>query len=144
VSTIDVAARFFYRVAPATRLLAEIRRTEYDYRSSPQDNSEQRYLLGATWDITAATSGTVKVVYVMTTFKEERRNDFEGPTVEAALRWQPRTYSTVEIVALYAPAQAGVRAPSQVDTTVGARWEAPLEELSIYLASSPPSIPIPR
>ena len=66
VSTWDVAARFYYRIAPETRLLAEIRDTEYDYRSSPLDNSEQRYLLGATWDITAATSGTLKVGYVTT------------------------------------------------------------------------------
>jgi hypothetical protein len=43
--------------------------------------------------------------------------------VEAALRWLPRTYSTVEIVALYAPSQATGTGPFTVDTTVGARWE---------------------
>jgi polysaccharide biosynthesis protein VpsM len=71
VSTWNGGARFFYRIAPKTRLLAEIRYTEYDYRlsSSPLDNSEQRYLLGATWDLTAATSGTVKLGYITKRFK---------------------------------------------------------------------------
>jgi polysaccharide biosynthesis protein VpsM len=123
VSTWDVAARFYYRITPATRLLAEIRDTEYDYRSSPLDNSELRYLVGATWDITAATSGTVKLGYVTTTFKQEAPDNYAGLTVEAALRWLPRTYSTVEIVALYAPSQSTGTGPLTVDTTAGARWE---------------------
>lgn len=123
LTTWDVAARFYYRIAPATRLLAEIRDTEYDYRSSPLNNNEQRYLLGATWDVTAATSGTLKLGYVATRFKQEGLDDYSGLTVEAALRWLPRTYSTVEIVALYAPSQSTGTGPFTVDTTAGARWE---------------------
>jgi hypothetical protein len=123
VSTWDVAARFYYRIAPATRLLAEIRDTEYDYHSSSLENSEQRYLLGATWDITAATSGTLKLGYVTTRFKQEGLDNYSGLTVEAALRWLPRTYSTVELVALYAPSQSTGTGPFTVDTTAGARWE---------------------
>ena len=123
LTTWDVAARFYYRIAPATRLLAEIRDTEYDYRSSPLNNNEQRYLLGATWDVTAATSGTLKLGYVATRFKQEGLDDYSGLTVEAALRWLPRTYSTVEIVALYAPSQSTGTGKLTVDTTAGARWE---------------------
>ncbi len=123
VSTWDGAARFFDRIAPEMRLLAEIRYTGYDYRSAPTDNSEQRYLLGATWDFTAATTGTVKVGYITQMFKQEGLNGYSGPTAEAALRWLPRTYSTVEVVALYAPTQSTGTGGFTVDTTVGARWE---------------------
>ena len=123
VATWDAAARFFYRIAPKTRLLAEVRYTEYDYRSSPFDNDEQRYLVGATWDATAATSGTLKVGYATKTFKQQGLEDYSGPTVEAAVWWRPRTYSTVELVALYGPSDAGGTGIFAVDTTVGARWE---------------------
>jgi hypothetical protein len=123
VSTTNVAGRFFYRIAPEMRLLAEIRDTEYDYHSSPLDNSEQRYLLGATWDVTAATSGTIKVGYVTKKFKQQEFDDYSGPTVELALRWLPRTYSTVEAVALYGPSDSNGTGVFTVDTTVGARWQ---------------------
>jgi polysaccharide biosynthesis protein VpsM len=125
VSTWNVGARFFYRIAPNTRLLAEIRHTEYDYRlsSSPLDSSEQRYLLGATWDLTAATSGTVKVGYITKRFKQEGLDDYAGPTAEAALRWLPRTYSAVDIFAQYAPSDSTGAGNFTVDKSVGAKWE---------------------
>ena len=125
VSTWNGGARFFYRIAPKTRLLAEIRYTEYDYRlsSSPLDNSEQRYLLGATWDLTAATSGTVKLGYITKRFKQEGLDDYAGLTAEAAVRWLPRTYSTVDVFAQYAPSDTTGTGIFTVDTSVGARWE---------------------
>ena len=125
VSTSNVGGRFFYRVAPKTRLLAEIRYTEYDYRlsSSPLDNNEQRYLLGATWDLTAETSGTVKAGYITKRFKQDGIDGYTGPTVEAEVRWLPRTYSTVEVVGSYAPSDSTGTGTFTVDTSVGARWE---------------------
>ena len=66
VSTWNVGSRFFYRIAPKTLLLTEIRHTEYDYSlsSSPLDSSEQRYLLGGTLDLVTAASGTIKLGYL--------------------------------------------------------------------------------
>jgi len=125
VSTWNAGTRFFYRIAPKTRLLAEIRHTEYDYRlsSSPLDNSEQRYLLGGTWDLTAATSGTVKLGYITKRFKREGLDSYAAPTAEAAVRWLPRTYSTVDVVAQYAPSDSTGTGIFTVDKSVGARWE---------------------
>jgi len=123
VATWDVGARFLYRIAPKTRLLAELRHTEYDYHASPLDSDEQRYLLGATWDVTAATSGTIKLGYITKNFKQEEADDYAGPTVEAAVRWMPRTYSTVEFVALYAPSDSTGTGVFTVDTSVGVRWD---------------------
>jgi hypothetical protein len=125
VATWNVGARFFYRIAPKTRLLAEIRHTEYDYRlsSSPLDNSEERFLLGAAWDLTAATSGTVKLGYITKRFKQEGLDDYAGPTAEAALRWLPRTYSAVDVFAQYAPSDSTGTGIFTVDKSVGAKWE---------------------
>jgi hypothetical protein len=125
VSTWNAAARFFYRVAPKTRLLAEIRHTDYDYRSSasPLDNSEQRYLLGATWEATAATSGTVKVGYIAKEFRQQGPQDHRGPTGEAEIRWLPRTFSAVDISLQYAPSDSTGTGFFTIDKSVGARWE---------------------
>lgn len=125
VATWNVGARFFYRIAPKTRLLAEVRHTEYDYRlsSSPLDSSEERYLLGAAWDLTAATSGTVKLGYITKRFKQEGLDDYAGATAEAALRWLPRTYSRVDVFAQYAPSDSTGTGIFTVDKSVGAKWE---------------------
>jgi polysaccharide biosynthesis protein VpsM len=123
VSTWNLGTRFLYRVAPKTRLLAEVRYTDYDYRSSPLDNAEQRYLVGATWDATAATSGTLKLGYIRKDFKQEEFGDHAGFTAEAAVRWLPRTYSTVEIVARYAPSDSTGTGVFTVDKSIGARWD---------------------
>jgi polysaccharide biosynthesis protein VpsM len=125
VSTWNLGARFFYRIAPEIRLLAEIGYTEYDYHltSSPLDSSEQRYLLGATWELTAATRGTLKAGYITKEFRQEGVEGYSGPTVEAALRWLPRTYSEVELAARYGPVDTTGTATFTVDTSVGVRWE---------------------
>jgi hypothetical protein len=123
VATGYAGARFFYRVAPNTRLLAEFRHTAYDYQSSPVDSKEDMYLLGATWNITAVTSGIVKVGYITKRFKEEGIDDYAGPTAEVSIRWLPRTYSNVELFALYAPADTTGTGVFTLDTSIGVRWE---------------------
>src|SRR4030095_10691255 len=123
VSTWNAAGRFFYRIAPELRLLAEIRDTGFDYHSSPLDTSEQRYLLGATWYATAITSGTLKVGYATKSFKQEGLPGYSGVTAEAAVRWLPRTYSTVDLVAVYGPSLSEGNGIFTVDTTLGASWE---------------------
>jgi hypothetical protein len=65
----------------------------------------------------------VKVGYITQPFKQGGLDGYSGVTAEAALRWQPMTYSTVEVVALYAPSQSSGTGDFTVDTTVGARWE---------------------
>ncbi len=49
MSTWNVAGRFFYRIAPEMRLLAEIRDTGYDYHSSP--TGQQRAAVPAGSDV---------------------------------------------------------------------------------------------
>ena len=123
VASWDVAGRFLYRVAPKTHLLAELRYTDYDYHSSPLDSSEQRYMLGATWDATAATSGALKVGYLTKQFKVEGLENHSGLTAEASVRWRPRTYSTLDVVGLYAPSDSTGTGLYTIDKSIAATWQ---------------------
>jgi hypothetical protein len=124
VTTWTAAGRFFYRVAPATRAFAEVRYTDYDYRqaASPYDSAETWVSLGATWEATAATSGTVKVGYVAKRFRDATVDDYNGAAFEAAVRWLPRSYSRVEAIASYAPVDTTGSGLYSLDTAVAVRW----------------------
>ncbi len=122
VTTFNAAGRFLYRIAPRTRLLTELRYTTFDYKTNNLDSSEVRLLVGATWDLAASTSGTVKVGQVRKDFKQSTLSDFSGVNVEAAVRWMPRTYSTVELLATRQPSDSTGAGLFTVDTTVGAVW----------------------
>jgi polysaccharide biosynthesis protein VpsM len=101
VDNTNLGARFFYRVAPKTQLFVEGSRTTYDYQNDILllTNTDYRYLLGAKWDVTAATTGTIKLGEQFKQFDSSSRNDFTGFSWEASIRWKPLTYSTVDFLA---------------------------------------------
>lgn len=86
---------FYWRAMPQTRLLAELRRTNLDYKltDSPLGGDETRYYAGVTWEATAATTGTVKVGRLKRDFDTSLFPGFSGNTWEALVSWSPRTYS---------------------------------------------------
>ena len=90
---------FFYRVAPKTRALFEVRLEDIDYKlgSSPLDNTEIKYLVGVNWDATAKTSGTAKFGYQEKDYDSASRNDQDSSSWEITARWSPLTYSTVDL-----------------------------------------------
>ncbi|WP_372742904.1 outer membrane beta-barrel protein [Neptunomonas sp.] len=97
--TLSTGVTFYYRVMPKTSLLFEARRTEIDYQNevvgtSSLDSSEWKYLVGATWDATAKTTGVVKAGYAQKDFSAADRDDEGAFTWEAEVSWAPRTYST--------------------------------------------------
>ncbi|MBS1209292.1 MAG: hypothetical protein H6R19_1690 [Proteobacteria bacterium] len=101
VDTTNVGARFYYRVAPKTRAFVEYRWTTYDYAHDTNflENTERRYLLGATWDATAAVSGTIKAGQQRKDFfYDQLRPEYSGFTWEAALRWKPLTYTSFDLI----------------------------------------------
>lgn len=94
----EVAGRFLYRVAPRTLVLAEVRNKDTDYvRSEGPGSDEQRYLVGATWEATAATTGIVKLGMLKKDFTGASGRDFDGFSWEAAVRWQPTSFSVVDL-----------------------------------------------
>lgn len=90
---------FYYRIMPKTSLLFQASRTDYDYKDDRTmlDSNEYRYLFGATWDVTAITTGTVKLGQLKKNFKDSSRADFSGFSWEASARWNPRTYSHLDL-----------------------------------------------
>ncbi len=101
VDNANMAARFLYRVAPKTRVLTEVSRTKYDYQhdTSLMTNTDYRYYLGARWEATAATTGSIKLGAQSKEFESSARKDYSGFAWEASIRWQPLTYSTFELLA---------------------------------------------
>ena len=89
----------FYRLAPKTRALFEVRYNDYDYKlgSSTLDSDAMAYLLGLTWDATAKTSGIAKLGYSNKEFDDSNREDVSGSIWEVGVNWQPRTYSTFSL-----------------------------------------------
>ncbi|MES2300357.1 MAG: outer membrane beta-barrel protein [Pseudomonadota bacterium] len=108
VNVVDTAARFYYRVAPRTRLLVEARRigSDYQFDASNNDNSDTRLLIGATWEASAATTGTVKIGGLKKRFDNGVRADYSGLSWEANLRWSPRTYSVLDLTSSKGPTDA--------------------------------------
>jgi hypothetical protein len=87
---------------PKTSLLFEARRTGINYQNetvgvSSLDSSEWKYLMGATWDATAKTTGVIKAGYAQKQFSDAGRDDKGSFTWEAEVSWAPRTYSTVAL-----------------------------------------------
>lgn len=89
------AGRFFARFTDKTSFLVEARNTKLDYKSpiSLLNSSERFYLVGVTWDATAATSGTIKVGQIRKDFVSSRIPHFSGSGWDAAVQWSPLTYS---------------------------------------------------
>lgn len=89
----ELGGVFYWRVAPKTYVLAEVRNTDIAYRLSTSTAAaeERRYYGGVTWAATAATTGTLKVGRL------EREFDAGGSdsatSWEGIVSWSPRTYS---------------------------------------------------
>lgn len=121
--TFSGSARFLYRLAPRTRALAEIGLTKYGYSLvSAQNNNEMRYLVGATWDAAATTSGTVKLGWMTKDFSDPGRKNYSGASGSVGLRWAPLTYSVVDVVATRGAVDSFGVGIYSIDTSVGAVW----------------------
>ncbi|MCJ8341129.1 MAG: outer membrane beta-barrel protein [Pseudomonadales bacterium] len=91
---ISFGAQFNYRVTAKTSALFQATQNKIDYDDSNKDNTNRRFLVGATWEATAKTSGTVKVGWADKDFKDSSLKDTDGGTWDASINWNPKTYST--------------------------------------------------
>lgn len=86
---------FYWRVAPRTSLLAQVRRVEVDMSdpASRLNSADWRYFAGVTWEATAATTGIVKVGGLKKDFKDGTVKDESESSWDATIQWAPLTYS---------------------------------------------------
>ena len=94
---------FYYRVAPRTRILAEVVYQDYEYNPdvgfTDLDNEYIRYQVGVEWALTNQLEGTVKVGYQDRDYKLDNLQDIDGLAYEASIDYKPNTYTTINATA---------------------------------------------
>lgn len=91
---------FSWRVAPKTSLLLDNLHSDVSYDEAPASDSQiDTWTLGATWDATARTSGTVKFGIEKRDFTDPAKEDYDGAVWQASVRWRPRSYSAFTLTA---------------------------------------------
>ena len=119
-------ATYYYRVRPATSLLAEVIVYDVSYDltrpgTASLDSKSIRYRVGATWDITEQTSGTVKLGQVDRKFDDNAREDFSAFDWDVNIRWSPRSYSHIDLITAR-PVQEAYGGADFIDTEVYAAY----------------------
>ncbi len=125
-TTTSVAGRVFYRLGSRSLALVEVSNAQASYDADlakAGDNTERRYYLGMTWDVTAATTGIVKVGRMTKDFDQAGINGYSGSSWEATVRWLPRTYSVFEFVANRSTAESTGVGTYDLNSTVSANWQ---------------------
>jgi hypothetical protein len=95
-----VGGAFYVRVSPTLYGVLEARGTEIRYDlTSPNDADERRHFAGLSWEVGAATTGTLKFGRLEREFVASTVDDYSTTAWEASVTWAPRTYSRFDLVA---------------------------------------------
>jgi hypothetical protein len=123
--TLALSGRFFYRIAPKTRLLFEARYQDFSYDVNPerQDSTEYRLFTGADWDADAYFKGSLKLGILSKNFDDDRKDDFTGFSYEALVRFLPRTYSRIDFTATRTTSESTGFADYLVDDIFSISWD---------------------
>lgn len=94
-----VRGTFYWRVAPKTRALFEIRYDEFDYvwSGSDLDSYNVNYLVGLNWRATAKTSGVAKFGYEDKNFSDNEFDDRSNPAWEVSATWKPMSRTSLTL-----------------------------------------------
>lgn len=131
----SATGRFLYRVAPKTRLFfeAQLAKNEYGLDLSPLandpqelDSTDTRFSVGAKWDATAKTNGSVNVGV------KEREYDVPNPAIgrdnnsngfwDISVNWSPLEYSTITLSSGQDFADNFANFGQQETLSYGIRW----------------------
>ena len=94
-----LGARFLWRATPKTQLFVEGRYADFDYQwsESKLDSENISAAVGARWQATAKTSGSVQLGRQEKRFDDGDKSDEDVNSWQAELTWSPETYSTVTL-----------------------------------------------
>lgn len=124
LDTTRLHSTLYYRVTPRTRILGEVRHTDYDYKSNKTLDAKNNALLaGAVWEATAKTTGTVKVGREKKRFNKNIEKDQSGSIWEVAVNYAPLTYSTFELTTGRAFIEGEDEASAVRRTHAGLSWK---------------------
>lgn len=104
----DMSAAFHFRVLPKTFVIFQTSDTRIVYKdvASTLNGNERRYLLGATWDVTTQTSGTIKIGHLQKKFDSAMHPTFKGASWEGSVRWTPLESAQVSLVSGRKPSES--------------------------------------
>ena len=102
---------FLLQFFPGTALAFEGRERHIEYEdiqpgSSSLDSRESSLLIGADWEATRATSGSLRIGRDSKNFDAADRGDGTGLVWELGTTWRPRTYSSVVLTVKRAPSES--------------------------------------
>ena len=117
----------YYNTQAATRAFVELTREDYRYdvidsTGISRNSDDIKLLLGVEWEATAVTSGSVKLGYQNKEFDSNLREDFSGLSWEAAVNWQPLSYSTVQLMTSRAAKDPLVEGDYIRESAYGITW----------------------
>lgn len=95
----SLKGEFFYKVAPATQMIAQIGTATYKYvdpvAQARADSTELQYMMGVKWEATAKTTGSFRIGQVKKSFKTAGVPSNTNTAWDADVTWSPLTYSNV-------------------------------------------------
>lgn len=121
----DIGATLYWRVGPKTELLFQGKHGNVTYAQSSlnRDSTEDRLLLGATWQASAKTRGTFRIGMARKAFNDSERANTNTATWEGLITWSPRSYSHVDLSLLKTPAETTGGVGNFIDrTNTSATW----------------------
>ena len=89
--------RLLYRIGTRTQLFAGLSSSEVRGGNSASERDVTRQIIGAEFDASAITSGSVSISNETEDFLDDNRRDLQFLGVNVELTWQPRRFSTVTI-----------------------------------------------
>lgn len=122
--TKGIGGTFFWRVGPRTELLVNMSQIEVDYplATSTQDSSETRFLIGAKWEATAATTGTARFGRQRKEFDSATRQSFTDSSWDVGVRWSPLSYSVFDFATSKSASESTGFGDAIVGTNYGVTW----------------------
>lgn len=131
----------YYNTQAATRTFLEVKQENYRYdvlasSGISRDSDDVKVLAGMEWEATAVTSGSFKVGYQSKDFESSQRENFSGISWEAAINWQPLSYSTVQFMTSRAAKDPLVQGDYIKESVYGVNWTHNWSEYLSSLASA--------
>jgi len=98
----NASGMFLWRIGGRTDALAEVRlgKTEYlleEPMRNPLDSETRTYFIGASWDATGKTEGSIRVGQSQIDFLSPLLNDVSRASWEVSSSWSPKSYSTLNL-----------------------------------------------
>jgi hypothetical protein len=119
------SATFFYKIAPKTRALIEVRQQDFDYQDSDSrlSNTASAALVGVTWDATANTRGTIKAGYEDKDFDDKALDGGNSLAWEARVDWSPQDRDLITFTTAKNQKEGSVREDYVDSTSTSVRWK---------------------